>query len=168
MSTYTEKFKENMLAKLLTPGGSSVIELSKATKIPQSTLYQWLAKVKRKTLMTKSKDDSQPPVRPQNWSTEAKLNAVIETASMNEKELGLYCRKNGLYTHHLEQWKQAFIDGAKPSVAKENRQEYLKLKEEKKQLERELRRKDKALAEASALLILKKKADLIWGVDEED
>ena len=42
-----------------------------------------------------------------------------------------------------------------------------KLKNENKQLALELRRKEKALAEAAALLILKKKADLIWGVDEE-
>lgn len=168
MSTYSEPFKENMVAKLLTPNGPSVIELSKSAKVPISTLYQWISNAKRKVTVKKDEDNNSSPVRPQNWSTQAKLNAVIETASMSEKELGLYCRKNGLYTHHLEQWKQAFIDGAKPSVAKENRQEYLKLKEENKQLERELRRKDKALAEASALLILKKKAELIWGVSEED
>jgi len=169
MSTYTQAFKENLLAKLLTPGGPSVVELSQTAKVPKQTLYLWLAKAKRdNTTMSKSKDKNHPPVRPQNWSAEAKLNAVIETASMTEEERGLYCRKNGLYTHHLDQWKQALLEGLKPSVAKENRQEFVKLKGEKKQLERELRRKEKALAEASALLILKKKAELLWGTEEDE
>jgi transposase len=45
------------------------------------------------------------------------------------------------------------------------------LKEEQKrakQLEKELQKKEKALAEAATLLLLRKKAQAIWGDDEEE
>ena len=106
-------------------------------------------------------------IRPQNWSAANKLRAVNETFSMTEEEVGAYCRRNGLYSNHLDEWQQALIAGLKLSNNKGQKLETAKLKVEIKQLKSELTRKEKALAETAALLILKKKADLIWG-DEKD
>jgi hypothetical protein len=100
------------------------------------------------------------------WSAEQKLISLIETGSLSESELGAYLRKEGLYSNQLSEWKSeilALMNSTNTSkIIKDERD--LKIKN----LEREILRKDKALAEASALLILKKKADLIWGTKNED
>lgn len=165
MPTYISSVKEAMLSKLFTPGGPSVRELAKSSGISKTALYQWKQEATQKDPM--KYDAATPPNRPQNWSAEAKLKAITETSNMSDDEVGAYCRKNGLYTHHLQEWKQALIEGLKSSPSKKNRQENQKLIQETKALKQELLRKDKALAEVSALLVLKKKADLIWGTVED-
>ncbi len=96
--------------------------------------------------------------RSKKWSAKQKLKAVSETLSANEAELGTYLRKEGLHSHELNEWQEqalASLDSStKPSPPRE---EFEKLQDEVKRLEREILRKDKALAEASALLILQKK-----------
>ena len=87
---------------------------------------------------------------------------------MTDEDIGAYCRKNGIYASHLIEWRQLIVEGLKPSANKEQRQENIKLKTRVKRLESELNRKDRALAETSALLILKKKANLIWGEGKEN
>lgn len=98
-------------------------------------------------------------MRPNDKTAEEKLRAVFDTLQMSEEERGAYCRDHGLYTHHLEEWKKQIIAGLQPLDSKENKAEYRQITAENKELKRELNRKEKALAEASALLILKKKAN---------
>lgn len=100
--------------------------------------------------------------RPQDWTPEEKLNAVLEYEKLEEEEKGEFLRKRGLHAVYIERWKEEIIKGLKS--AKSNRKGSGKKKI--KELERELRRKDKALAEAAALLVLKKKANDIWGDPE--
>jgi transposase len=97
------------------------------------------------------------------WTAEAKLKALVETAGLAENELGLYLRREGLYSHQIMAWRAEVIEyfETRPKCAKNARDETIR------QLEREILRKDKALAEASALLILQKKVDLIWGSRHE-
>jgi len=93
------------------------------------------------------------------WTAEAKLKALVETAGLAETELGLYLRREGLYSHQITAWRAEVLEhlATSPTPKKDARDETIR------QLEREILRKDKALAEASALLILQKKVDLIWG-----
>src|ERR1700722_13947435 len=105
---------------------------------------------------------------PKDKTTETKLQAVIDTLQMTEEERGAYCRKHGLYTHHLDEWKKQILSGLEIGSSKEQKFEQRQQSDEIKKLKSELNRKDKALAEASALLILKKKANLIWGDSEDD
>ncbi len=175
MATYSQEFQEKMAAKLLHPEGPTVIQLAKESGVSTSALYKWLEHFKNKSLNNQSIDEvnmqqntiSPVSIRPQNWSAANKLRAVNETFSMTEEEVGAYCRRNGLYSNHLDEWQQALIEGLKLSNNKGQKSEAAKLKVEIKQLKSELTRKEKALAETAALLILKKKADLIWG-DEKD
>ena len=97
------------------------------------------------------------------WTAEAKLKAIVETAGLDETELGLYLRREGLYSTQITEWRTEVIAHfeTKPKCAKDARDETIR------QLEREILRKDKALAEASALLILQKKVELIWGNKHE-
>jgi hypothetical protein len=89
------------------------------------------------------------------WTAEAKLKAIVETAGLAEPELGLYLRREGVYSHQIAHF------ATRPTLKKDARDETIR------QLEREILRKDNALAEASALLILQKKVDLIWGSRDE-
>jgi len=104
--------------------------------------------------------------RPQDWSAEEKLAAVLEATSLLDEELGAFLRNKGLHATHLQQWREQMLAGLNPSPAQAKNKE-----PESKQvraLERELRRKDKALAETAALLVLKKKAQEIWGDEDDD
>lgn len=94
-----------------------------------------------------------------SWSAEAKLAVVIESASLSQAELGEYCRKRGLYPEQIQQWKADMLSGVSGGSAERKAQQKQSRDERKeiKQLQKELRRKDKALAETAALLVLQKK-----------
>jgi transposase len=102
--------------------------------------------------------------RPQDWSQEERLEMVITCGSLDEAAMNQLCRERGLYAHHVAQWKQDFISG----VAANERSDAKSLKGEVRDLKKELNRKDRALAETAALLVLQKKVSAIWGNDEDN
>lgn len=107
---------------------------------------------------------SHSPKGRMKWTPEAKFKAVLETASLVDTELGHYLRKEGLYSNQITDWRTQFVENFEPKVKlkRDERDDKIRI------LEREILRKDKALAEASALLILEKKVALIWGKSDED
>ena len=107
---------------------------------------------------------------PERWTAEDKLAVVIETASCNEAQLSEYCRSKGLYPEQVNEWKTSALTGYQNShqMKKEKTLNQQQDKKKIKQLEKELRRKEKALAETAALLVLSKKCQAIWGESEED
>lgn len=106
----------------------------------------------------------------EDWSAEDKLAVVIETASFNEIQLSEYCRNKGLYKEQIDQWKAAALSGyqnssqLKKTQVQHRREDKLKIQK----LERELNRKEKALAETAALLVLSKKWEAILGENKDD
>ena len=104
--------------------------------------------------------------RPQDWSAQEKLAAVMEAASLSDEELGAFLRSRGLHEAQLQQWRDLMLAGLEPMTVQRGK----KAPETKRvrELEKELRRKDKALAETAALLVLKKKAQAIWGDEDDD
>ena len=104
--------------------------------------------------------------RPQDWSAEEKLAAVLEAAALSDEELGAFLRSKGIHVAQLQEWRELMLSGLNPaSVQRSNKKTETKRVRE---LEKELRRKDKALAETAALLVLKKKAQAIWGDEDDD
>ena len=103
--------------------------------------------------------------RPQNWPAEEKFQAVLTYESLDEEERGIYLRKHGLFSVDIERWRDEMVAvlQKKPKTIKGDPRDH-----RIKNLESELRRKEKALAETAALLVLKKKADAIWGDDEDE
>lgn len=162
---YSEQFRDAMVVKMTVPGGVNPYLLSKEVGIPYQTLLRWKEESGKVEGMEKSKDKR----RPRDWSAEEKLQALNDTAKMNEEELGAYLRREGMHSVQLGQWTKEFLDAQKAMMKGPGKRRDLSGDKKKiKELERELRRKDKALAEASALLILKKKAELIWGLVEDE
>jgi transposase-like protein len=105
--------------------------------------------------------------RPEDWSSEDKLKAVLEAASIPDEQLGAYLRKKGIHETHLQQWRVQMLNGLdKLASSKKTKRSNADIKKIRS-LEKELNRKDKALAETAALLVLKKKVQEIWG-DEDD
>ena len=157
---YPEKFKAKMVQKLTAPGAPSATALSEEVGVPQPTLSKWVREAGRVGAMGKSKRTKGK--RPQDWTAEEKLGAVVEAASLSEEDLGTFLRHRGLHQTHLRQWREQIVAGLKAPRSRKASPEAKRVRE----LERELRRKDKALAETAALLVLKKKVQAIWG-DED-
>lgn len=133
----------------------------------QPTLSRWLreASIVEDVAKTKVKAAKAAPRRPSDWSAEEKLRAVNEASSISEEDLGAWLRREGLQEEDLARFRADAIAGlAAPRKAKSGGAEQKRIKE----LERELKRKDAALAETAALLVLRKKAVALWGEEGED
>ena len=93
----------------------------------------------------------------------------METAALNAAELGEYCRQRGLYPQQAQAWRSACEQANDCERARVSRGRAQEAEQRRRirTLERELRQKEKALAEAAALLVLSKKAAAIWGEDED-
>ena len=156
---YSLQVRESAVKKALT-GPESKRQIADHMGVGLSTLQRWLREARK----SGESDMVKKEKRPQDWTREERLNALLEAAKLSEDELGAWCRQKGLHTHHLEKWRKELTQEQPQSENTKSKQ----LKKEIKDLKKELNRKDKALAETSALLVLKKKADAIWGEDEED
>jgi hypothetical protein len=157
---YPKERKAAVLAKMLPPASMTLARLAEEEGISVGTLAKWRAEAR-------AKGQFLPDAKagPQDWTSEDKLAAVIETASLNETDLGAYCRRRGIHAEQLAVWRAAcarandWDRAASRQIARETKDANKRIQ----QLERELARKEKALAEAAALMILRKKAEAIWG-----
>ena len=162
--TYSQELKDAVLRRILPPNSEPVAKVAREEGIPEQTIRAWRNKSRKEGVPTPAKDNSE------TWSSQDKFLTVMETYSMNETELSEYARKKGLYVEQIKTWRDNCIS-CNGNIAKELSKVNKALKEEQKArkgVEKELLRKDKALAEAAALLILSKKANAIWGDKEED
>jgi transposase-like protein len=115
--------------------------------------------------------DSSRPRSPRSWSAEEKYRVVVEAAAVAGADLGEFLRKRGLHAAQLEEWRRIATDAAQAALRPGGKQTRGQSKGDARRvrdLERELRRKDKALAELAALIALKKKLDLLWGDEDEN
>jgi len=165
MRGYSKERKEAALQKMMPPINKPVTELSEETGISVVTLYKWRREAKKGGVAVPGNGKNS-----ERWSAEDKFAVVLETAPMNEAELAEYCRKKGLFSEQISAWKQACIQGntLKQSQQIDSEKSSQKDKKRIKALERELRRKESALAETAALLVLRKKANAIWGEEEDE
>jgi len=164
MGRYSEEFKAGVVRRMMPPNPVSVGDLSVETGVTKQTLYTWRKQFRAKGVVVPGKREN-----PDRWSSEDKFAVVVETAGMNEAALSEYCRRTGLYPEQIASWRRACMKANARSDELEKAQRRVR-QEDKKQIQRlgrELLRKEKALAETAALLVLKKKADELWG-DRED
>lgn len=156
MGRYSQEYKDRAVARLLPPENAPVVQVSRELGVSEATLERWRAQ------------SLAEPSSARSWTAAARLEAVLTTAAMNEAERGAWCREKGLFVSDLDAWRQtatASLAGPdeRRATPSETRQDQKRIKE----LERELRRKDKALAEAAALLVLSKKMKALFHSDED-
>lgn len=165
MPYYSPERKAALLKMLLPSLSLTMAEVSRREGVSDMSLSNWRKKVS-------SQGNVVPEDKPlsENWSAEARFAVVLETASLSQLELGEYCRRKGLYPEQVNVWRQACITGQQTVQVQQkvDREQTRKDKKRIQELERELRRKDKALAETAALLVLRKKLNDYWGIDNED
>jgi transposase-like protein len=171
---YSEGFKARMVQKMLEPAAMSACGLSRETGVPQGTLSRWLRKA---SIFNGMADNEVNPTgngdpaarRPQDWSADEKLEAVLQASTLSEEELGVFLREKGLHEADLVAWRKTVLKASRAALGGERQRKSRKQTRETRrirELEKELDRKEKALAEAAALLVLKKKVQQIWG-DED-
>lgn len=164
MKHLSKDAKLAIVKKALNSETKTVTQIAREHNVGLSTLEKWLKNYRNENpleVATKGKKQLSTNLAEQ-------LNHVIATANLDETSLGAYCREHGLYSHQINEWKNYFMTDHSKFHDSKLREELRKYKQENKQLKQDLSRKDKALAETSALLILKKKANLIWGDLEDD
>ena len=152
MKGYSEQFKSAMVAKVTVADGISASALSQEVGIPHQTLSRW---VKEYANFRGNGGGMMKNKRPEDWTAEKKLKAIVEYGNLDEEQKGIYLREKGLYSVHLERWWQEFVEAyasrKKKTRGGDPRQKRIK------ELEGDLRRKDRGLAETAALLVLTKK-----------
>lgn len=167
---YSEKFRARMVEKMAGPQAMSGVQLAAETGVPQPTLSRWLREattLRRK--MAKRQDDEEQKVAAADApprTTEEKFSLVLEAAAIPEAEFGEWLRRKGVHVAQLEEWRAQAMAGI-GGAAKRSKDTAADARQIR-QLERELARKDKALAEAAALLVLQKKVQAIWGEEDDD
>jgi hypothetical protein len=157
MARFGKKIKERAVARLPPPEGAGISRVSHDLGVSVATLERSRA------------DALSRPARERVWTASARLQAVITTAAMDEAQRNAWCREQGIFPTDLESWQETASAAlsqpekhqARPQQTREDRRRI-------KELERELRRKNKALAEAAALLVLQKKLETILRDSEEE
>jgi transposase-like protein len=167
MKRYSAERKAAILKQLFPPFNRPVAEVARQENISDVTLYTWRNQVRDRGQIVPGSQSS-----PEQWSAEARVAVVAETLTLPEVELSEYCRKKGLFPEQVKAWREACLNGQRPSAkgSSADREEHRRDKKKIRALEKELHRKEKALAEAAALLVLRKKLTAFWDEknDEEN
>jgi transposase len=163
---YSEKFKHRMIQRLVGPNRVSANELSKEVGVCQTTLSLWLRNA-GSVAIVKDEKTTPPARRPEDWTPKEKLEAVLEAEGMAEAHLGLWLRRKGLKEQHLREWRAALAERAQAVFAPREPRPNPETRKRVKELERELKRKDKALAETAALLVLQGKMEALWAAEDD-
>jgi len=162
---YPKEQKDRIIALLLDPHSPSIADIAIAEGISAKAIYSWRNALKKKGRLLPAKPGTTSESR---WSSQDKFMAVLETAAMNQEDISQYCREKGMYPDDIKQWRLACEqandwDALKTKEIKESLSaEKIKVRK----ITKDRDRKEKALAEVAALLVLQKKAQAIWG-DEE-
>ena len=164
MARYSAEMKESLVSKMCSPDGVSAYKLSQDTGISHGSLLNWKREFS-------GGDMPKGDRRPEDWSASERLEAVFASQNLSEESFGEFLRSKGLHSHHIDEWKVEITK----AVAQQNKRgrpkldpELVKAREENKLLKRDLNRKNKALAEQTALVMLQKKVQEIWGEQEVD
>lgn len=159
MSTYDEDFRQKIVSRLLR--GEGVADLSRELGIETSTLSTWKTKAKERKVIGKDKRTIKP---------KEIMRVVVETYPLTEAELSAYCRENGYYIEDVKKWHKKALDANDRETVRDEkaREKLYKAMKDNKRLKKDLKRKNEALAETTALMVLKKNLKQILGDQEDD
>ncbi len=158
---YSDVFIKSVLKRVLPPNNESQIKVTQELNLGKNTIYNWIKKHQNGNL-NKLGDTSSSNKNPNEM-----LTLLLESKAIDSAEYGQWLRGKGLHSEHMHLFEQEIVEIVN-SKSNLNKTEIKELKNDNAVLRKELRRKDKALAEMAALVILKKKANAIWGEKEDD
>lgn len=159
MTHYPQELKDHLTARMLAPHHEAVGALAQETQIPKDTLYGWRAAALGRV-------NPGPSAGPATaLSSDDKFAVVLETAGLNEHDLGTYCRAKGLFVQQVQGWRERCTAANATGPSRAEQGQVREQAREIRQLRSALQRKDQALAEAAALLLLQKKVRALWGED---
>jgi len=157
---YSDNFKETMVKKYFLTKDLSMKSFCEEYDIPPSTFGAW----RDKFIM--NNDGIIPEIKgAMNYTDKEKLQLLLESKTKSEVDLGLFLREKGITEDQLSLWEKELFDLVD---AKDSKSSLKNAKSEIKYLKKDLRKKEKALAETTALLVLKKKANLLLGIEEDE
>jgi transposase len=162
MAQYSNEFRSRILRKVLPPENRSIAEVSKEEQVSVQTITKWIKQLEHGKV-----EPATGEISPASRSTSEKITLLLESKSIAKDDLGRWLRENGLHSEHLTVWEQELRETMDTRQSQQQK-ELKDLKKANKQLQKELNRKEKALAEFAALLALKKKVQDIWGDGEDD
>ena len=165
MKIYSPEFMESVVRKMMPQENITIMRLAEESGVSYVTLAKWRDEVRGGGKAAPGNGE-----QPERWNSEDKFLIVLETHSLNEAELGEYCRSKGIFPAEIEEWRETCLQANQRDFRKsqELQKEIRSERKRSKELERELLRKERALAETAALLTLRKKAQAIWGDNEDD
>jgi transposase len=161
MRYISDTIKESIIKKALGKNGAIIQTIAKENNVGFSSIKKWM----REHQLGRLKSTNSTAHKP--LSRAARLEHILATAALDEQALGVYCRERGLYAVQLAEWKNAIMKDTNEEKYQALLLENKTLRGEIKELKKDVHRKDRALAETTALLVLKKKAALIWGESED-
>ena len=162
---YPRQLKEQVVGKMMPPTNATVAVLSQEYGVTEGTLYAWRREAQESGVAAPGDGRNA-----EAWTSKAKFGVVLEAASLAEAELGEYCRAKGLYPEQVRAWRSVCESAMEPAAAAAGSMAAARKGDQKRirELEKDLRRKERALAETAALLVLRKKAAAIWGEQEDE
>ncbi len=162
---HSDEFREQALSKVRQRGMRSVRDIAEELNMSAGTLRKWWARSNRVVVQTTPTAELPSALAAESWTAAQRLLALQQTHGLSAQALHAWCREMGLFEHQLIAWRDAFCAITAPD-SRDNRQALRELQTRHEILQRELRRKEKALAEAAALLVLQKKFQALWA-DED-
>lgn len=160
---YSEKFKARMIAKLLEPNAQSANSLSGEVGVSQATLSRWLRDAKVPPMAKKIRAKKSK----RRWSPDEKVRVVMDASALSGDELGAFLRREGLHDADLDRFRADVTEAAREGLRARTRRGATPEQKEIQRLRKELSRKEKALAEAAALLVLRGKWQAFLAEGEE-
>ena len=159
---HSVEFKEQALSKARTRGSRTLQSLASELNMSLGTLKGWLKRSGSEGAGLPHAATLPGDVPARQWTPVQRLLALHESHALSGHALHAWCREKGLFEHQLVQWRNAFCAADQTPVASTAEQRLAnaalrELQGRHEQLQREMRRKDRALAEAAALLVLQKK-----------
>jgi transposase-like protein len=159
---YSAEFKEQAIAKVFGRSKDQSVEsIADDLNMSKGTLRNWM---KMSLRSQRASPVSAKP--PSEWTPADRLLALQESHGLEEEALNAWCRGRGIFAHELTQWRSDFCEAAGSANRREESEELRQLRVTNLQLQRDLNRKDKALAEAAALLVLQKKYRALWAAED--
>jgi transposase-like protein len=161
--SYSKEFKDNALRKARERSELPLKDIADSLNLPLGTFKYWIKQANKENALIGAVSLPED-LATKSWSAAQRLQALHESHALQGQALHAWCREKGLFEHQLRQWRSEFCQSAKVKTPADTELRLAKQKND--QLERELRRKDKALAETAALLVLQKKFQALWEAQE--